>query len=570
MNELADERLNIKRKVLVVDDEIVNRQMLGKILGEDYEVHYASNGTEALEKLRDEGGLISLMLLDLMMPEKDGYAVMEEMKADKELASIPVIVLTSERAAEVQSLHKGAVDFIPKPYDMPEVIKARVKRSIELSEKTNVINATQSDALTGLFNREYFYEYVGLLDHYNPDIKMNALAVNINRFHLINDMRGRKFGNDLLIAMADAIRSLVREEHGMGCRIDSDSFFLYLPAHKTPEEILTVLANGTEAYLDNPRSRIRLGVYESADRALEPERRFDRALMACNSIRKNYSTQIAYYDEAMHKDEAFSERLINDIGKALEEKQFCVFYQAKFAIQEEKDVMNSAEALIRWKHPDLGMIRPDQFIPLFEGNGLVQELDRFVWRESAAQIKAWKDKFGIVIPVSVNVSRIDLLEPDFIDEISGIVRSNGLNNEDLLLEVTESAYTENSEQIVEIVNRLRGLGFKVEMDDFGSGYSSLNMLSSLPIDALKLDMGFIRNIHNNDKDMKMVELMMDIADFLSVPVIAEGVEEEEQYRLLKDAGVDLIQGYYFSKPVPAEEFEYMIRERADYLKESEK
>ena len=154
-----------------------------------------------------------------------------------------------------------------------------------------------------------------------------------------------------------------------------------------------------------------------------------------------------------------------------------------------------------------------------------------------------------------------MLEPHFVEEITNIVKDNGIAPGDYLLEVTESAYTESAEQIVAIVTELRELGFKVEMDDFGSGYSSLNMLSTLPIDVIKLDMGFIRNIHTSPKDFGMVELMMDIAEFLSVPVIAEGVEHQEQFDLLKKAGVDVIQGFYFSKPLPPEEFEHFIEEK---------
>ncbi len=567
MNIVTDDSLRIKRKILVVDDESIDRQMLGKMLGDEYEVLYAADGIEAMELLKKHRDLISLVLLDLFMPGKNGYAVMEEMKVDESLSHIPIIVLTSERAAEVRSLRMGAVDFIPKPYEMPEVIRARVNRSIELSENSSIIKATQNDALTGLFNRDYFYEYVNLLDQYNPDTEMDAIAININRFHLINDMNGRDFGNDLLKALAETIRKIAREQHGMGCRNDADSFFLYLPRGLTPDEVHQKLSDGLTSFFDNPKTRIRIGIYENVDRELEPPRRFDRALLACNGLRGNFVEQISLYDETMHKKEAFSERLINDVEKAVSEKQFLVYYQGKYAIQGEQAVLSSAEALIRWQHPELGMIRPDHFIPLFEGNGLVQRLDHFVWRESAAQIAAWKEKYGIVIPVSVNVSRIDLLEPGFVDEVLSIVKENNIEPEHLLLEVTESAYSESSQKIVEVVNQLRELGFKVEMDDFGSGYSSLNMLSSLPIDALKLDMGFIRNIHHSDKDMKMVELMMDIAEFLSVPVIAEGVEEEEQYKLLKEAGVDLIQGYYFSRPVPASEFEMLIKEKVEYLKE---
>ena len=195
---------------------------------------------------------------------------------------------------------------------------------------------------------------------------------------------------------------------------------------------------------------------------------------------------------------------------------------------------------------------------MFEDKGLINKLDRFVWNEAASQIKKWKDKYGVAVPVSVNVSRVDVFDPLLGDMINEIVTKNGINSQELLLEITESAYTDNSQQIIDTVTALRNRGFKIEMDDFGSGYSSLNMLTSLPIDALKLDMKFIRNICENKKDFSLVEIMIKIADLLEVPIIAEGVETKEQMELLKSIGCEVIQGYYFSKPVPPEDFEKFI------------
>ena len=218
-------------------------------------------------------------------------------------------------------------------------------------------------------------------------------------------------------------------------------------------------------------------------------------------------------------------------------------------------MLAGAEGLVRWQHPELGIVSPGVFIPLFEENGLVTRLDRYVWEESARQIARWKRELGMTIPVSVNVSRVDIAAPDMTDFITKIVRDNGLEPKDYMLEITESAYTEDSNRIIEVVEKLRSLGHKIEMDDFGSGYSSLNMLTSMPIDALKMDKAFIRNIKPGNKEMELVTLVLKIARILGVPVIAEGVEMEDEYKLLKDAGCDIIQGYYFSKPLPPEEFE---------------
>lgn len=441
------------------------------------------------------------------------------------------------------------------------MILARVKRSIELSENKDMISATQCDHLTGLFTREFFLEYVFLHDKSYPYVGMDAIVLNINRFHLINEMYGRKFGDKMLQKVANKIRSVTQKQHGVASRVDADTFFVYIPHSVKPLDLLKEVIDGVSDYLDNPGGRFRMGVYANVSATLEVNRRFDRAHFACNSIRGDYAKHIAFYDEFMQEKEAYNERLINDMGRGLANREFTVYYQPKYNIKGDAPALTSAEALVRWNHPDLGVISPENFIPLFESNGLVHALDQFVWRTAAKQIAAWKEKFKTTIPISVNVSRIDLLENDFVGKICTITDDTGIEHADLLLELTESAYTDNANTIIRIVKELREKDFKVEMDDFGSGYSSLNMINSLPLDAIKLDMGFVQNIHTNERDYGMIELMMNLAKFLEVPVIAEGVENKEQFDLLKKAGVDVIQGFYFSKPVLPEEFETFIKEK---------
>ncbi len=219
-------------------------------------------------------------------------------------------------------------------------------------------------------------------------------------------------------------------------------------------------------------------------------------------------------------------------------------------MQGDRPKLSSAEALIRWIHPEYGFVSPGRFIPLFENNGLIQKLDRYIFTQVASQIRKWKDELGYFVPVSVNVSRLDLFENDLCKFFTDLVEEYGLDHGDMLLEITESAYTEDSDQLIRTVNELRAKGFKIEMDDFGSGYSSLSMLAMLPLDYLKLDLKFMEQIGEDEKRLKMLKLMLGIAENLSVPTIAEGVETEEQYLLLKDLGCDIIQGYYFAKPQP--------------------
>ncbi len=544
-----------ERTILIVDDEAINRELLGNIIQSEYKVIYAENGKEALEKIHSNGNEISLVLLDLLMPVMDGNEVLKAMNEDGIITEIPVIVLTSEKSSEIESLRLGAADFLTKPYDLPEVILARIRHSIQLFENSKIIHATEFDKLTLLYSPDYFFEYSSQFDQRFQDKVMDAVVINFTRFHLLNELKGRNFGDEVLNAMADGIRKALLKTGGIAGRSEADSFYLYIPHQEDYSIILDKINEALASLLKPSEIRLRLGAYSDSERAFSLTQRFDHALQACNSLRGKAAgtSDICIYDDKMAEKEVFDAHLLQDFEAAIEQKQFKVNYQPKFNIKGDKPVLCSCEALVRWVHPELGFVRPDLFIPLFEENGLVTKLDRYVWEESARQIAAWKKELGVTIPVSVNISRVDIAAPDMTDFITKIVKENGLSPSEYHLEITESAYTSDSKHIIEVVENLRKLGHKVEMDDFGSGYSSLNMLTDMPIDVIKMDKAFIRNIQPGNKAMHLVELVLDIAKYLEVPVVAEGVETEEELKMLKEAGCDIIQGYYFSKPIPPSE-----------------
>ena len=494
------------------------------------------------------------------MPVMDGNEVLKTMNDEGIINEIPVIVLTSEKSSEIESLKLGAADFLTKPYDLPEVILARVRHSIQLFEHSKIIHATEFDKLTLLYSPEFFFEYASQFDQRFPDKVMDAVVVNFTRFHLLNELKGRSFGDEILNAMADGIRKALLKTGGIAGRNEADFFYLYVPYDENHNILLDKIKESLSPLLKPSEIRLRLGVYSDSEHKFAMTQRFDHAVQACNSLRNKTSgdSDICIYDDKMAEKEVFDAHLLQDFEAAIEQKQFQVNYQPKFNIKGDKPVLCSAEALVRWIHPELGFVRPDLFIPLFEENGLVTKLDRYVWEEAARQIAAWKKELGVTIPVSVNVSRVDIAAPDMTDFITKIVKENGLSASEYMLEITESAYTSDSKHIVEVIENLRSLGHKVEMDDFGSGYSSLNMLTSMPIDVLKMDKAFIRNIQPGNKEMKLVELVLDIAKNLGVPVVAEGVETEEELNMLKAAGCDIIQGYYFSKPIPPSEMEKFV------------
>ncbi len=552
-----------KRRILLVEDELINQEILKIVLQDIYEVIPAETGAKALEILRTQFETLSLILLDLNLPDLHGLDVLREAKNDIRLARIPVIVMTADSDAEVECLTLGAIDFIPKPYPRPEVILARVWRTIELSEDRDILRWTERDQLTGLYNKDFFYRYAVQLDAHHKDYPTDAILMNINHFHTINDRYGKSYGDDLLRHIGEKTLEIVQKTGGIACRSEADTFLLYCP-HRTDydsllEQVSVQMSNAEDGQSEN-RIRIRMGVFANADKTLDIERRFDRAKIAADTVKGSFTRAIGIYDDSLHETELLEEQLIDDFPRAIREKQFEVYYQPKFDVRPDTPILNSAEALVRWRHPTLGMVNPGMFIPLFEKNGLIYRLDSYVWAETAAQIRDWKMRLGIRLPVSVNVSRIDLYEPRLIDLLRETTAQNELSTHDLLLEITESAYTEDSAQIIQRVHQLREMGFRIEMDDFGSGYSSLNMLSTLPLDALKLDMQFVRNAFKDRKDTRLLETMIQLAESFEVPTIAEGVETAEQVFTLKAMGCDIIQGYYFSRPLPAAEFERFLKE----------
>ena len=555
-----DRMIDVRKTVLIAEDVEINRMLLGTILEEEYDVRYASDGAETLKILREEKDRISLLLLDLMMPEVDGIEVLRTMKSDPALRNIPVIVLTGDQEAEVECLHLGAMDFIPKPYPGAEIIKARVSKCIELSETRDLIQSTERDTLTKLFNIDYFVRYVERFDRYFAEMPMDAIVININHFQTINERFGKQYGDDVLRRLADKIRATARETGGVCCRQGADVFLLYCPHREEYDSLLESLSIGIGGESSGAdHIRLRMGVYANADRQLDPERRFDRANKAADSVRGSHIRSVGFYDAAIHEAQIHRERLLEDFHSCLENNCFRVYLQPKFNIRREEPYLASAEALVRWVHPELGMISPAEFIPLLEESGLVLELDRFVWKHTAAYIRSWKDRFGTSVPVSVNVSRVDMLATNLKEIFRQILDEYRLEPSDLMLEITESAYTGSSDPVIETALALREMGFMIEMDDFGTGYSSLGMLNRLPIDALKLDMSFVRTAFAGEKrDTRIIQLILDIAKILGVPVIAEGVETEEQLLALKDLGCDLAQGYFFSRPVPGDEFDSFI------------
>ena len=442
-----------------------------------------------------------------------------------------------------------------------------VHAEAKVKEGRQIISEAEFDPLTTkLYSRSFFHVYTDRYYREHPGKPMDAIIVNIDRFHMINTLNGRPYGDKVLRALGDEIAAFLAETEGIGGHIEGDHFDIYCAHRDEYNSLFERFQGSVNGLITSADIQVRMGVMPwQAD--VPPRMMFDQAWLACSMVRRDYKSHLMIYDEEARRHEEFNQRLRADLAGALENGELEVYYQPKYDIQQNPPRLASAEALVRWRHPEFGLIPPDRFIQLFERSGQITLLDRYVWEHAAKQIAAWRESYGVTLPVSVNLSRVDVFHPEFPAALDSLVTKYSLEHRDFNLEVTESAYTDNADHLIRVIGDLREKGYVIEMDDFGSGFSSLNMLSSMPIDVLKMDIGFIRNIERNERDFRLVELILDIARCLRVPVVAEGVETENQLRLLQDAGCDLVQGYYFSRPLPADEFAKKILER-EYKKKA--
>ena len=543
----------MQRIILTAEDNEINRAILREILTPEYDVLEAENGKEALDILAVNADKVSLILLDVMMPVMDGYTFLDHLKNDQRLSLIPVIVMTQSDAEtdEIAALSHGATDFVPKPY-RPEVILHRVKSIINLRETAAMINELQYDRLTGVYNHEYFYQMVKKRLAEDPDGEYSIVCSNIDNFKLVNDTFGNKAGDELLKEIA-SISKLTVGDTGFCGRFGADRFLCF---QKTDIEHND--RNDFGLRLDFEMSSIlksitmHWGIYEIKDRSIPVEQMCDRALLAVNSIKGKYNQLFKIYDDSLRDNLIFENTITQDLDKSLKDENFIIYYQPKYSLKDNG--ITGAEALIRWNHPVFGMMNPGEFIPLFEKNGHIPKLDIYVWEHVLMNMNKWRKNGFEILPVSVNISRADVFHFDVVKVLKELTCKYKIEPEYLHLEITESAYTESSLIIVETVDRLREIGFVVEMDDFGSGYSSLNMLSRMRLDILKLDLEFTQSETAKKEEDSILEDIIAMAHKMHLKIMAEGVENESQLQRLMKAGCDYVQGYYLAKPMCEDEY----------------
>ena len=553
-NNLLTYSTSTKKQILIVDDNTVNRKILAKNLGDDYILTEAANGKEALAVLKAAKQPYSLILLDIVMPIMDGYEFLKERQTDAVLSRIPVIVTTQidGEENEIKALSLGASDFLSKPYK-PQIIKHRISNILRLQETAGILNAAQKDELTGVYNKAFFYQTAEFILSNNTDKKFDVVCCDIERFKLINNLFGMKTGDELLVHVAGIISKVIGYK-GICGRVGIDKFVCLIPHREDYSS--TMFDHAISAINQIPITisiHVSFGIYVIDSLEVSVSTMCDRALLACNSIKGKYDTHYAYYTDSLMQPMLDEQNILDEMKIALNERQFEVYYQPKYDVSTEK--VAGAEALVRWKHPQRGFVSPGEFIPLFEKNGFITELDLYVWDTVCSNLHDSITNGNKFVPVSVNVSRIDIYNPNLTNVLLGLIKKYQLKPQYLHLEITETAYTENSNQMIEVITKLKALGFIIEMDDFGSGYSSLNMLSELPLDILKLDMKFIQNETAKNNSRSILSFVISLAKWMNLLVIAEGVETKEQLDLLRNMDCNYVQGYYYAKPMPHNDFE---------------
>ncbi len=391
----------------------------------------------------------------------------------------------------------------------------------------------------------------------NPE-EYALFYIDVDKFKYINDMFGYDMGNDTLIHISNTIASELKEDE-IFARVSADHFVLLIK-YKTDDDIKTRLNNiyNKVQILSNPKINyykliLDCGIYKISKSDNDINTIMDRANTARKTIKGGHKNSFAFYDKEMHKKILKEKEIENSMVDALNNGEFIVYFQPKYSLSDYQII--GAEALVRWDNPQKGLIPPIEFIPVFERNGFIVNIDFYVFEEVCKKIREWMDEGQKVVPISVNLSRMHFVNSNFIEEFKLIVDKYKIPTRLIELELTETAVLDNIEGLLDTMNNLKEKGFVISMDDFGTGYSSLNLLKELPVDILKLDRAFFTEKDESNNEKIVISNVIKMAKELKMKVISEGVETISQVEFLKQIGCDMVQGYLFSKPMPVKEFE---------------
>ena len=411
------------------------------------------------------------------------------------------------------------------------------------------------DSLTGLYNKSYFFERTRAILQKNPDEEYVLISVKLINYNFITKVFGNLLVNQFIIKLSQEIAK-IGKDRGIFGRLDENNFVLLMKKSNLYIESFTKYSSELHTISEDKYfpTTILTGIYEVEDIHTPISIMCERANIAINEIANNSTEKIGYYTSKIKNKNQFEQILFNDFPKAIAEKQFKIFLQPQFTKTKK---LCGAEILVRWLHPNEGLMPPEDFLSLFEDKGIITQLDMFIWEETAKILKSWKDKNITNIPLSVNISSKDLCYLDIYKFFTDLVQKYEIDPKLLKLEITESTLFLDTENQISVISKLRQAGFTIELDDFGIGYSSLNLLRDFSFDELKLDLTCFDSIEENfqDKTSKIIETIVELAKKLEIPLIAEGVETENHFEFLKKAGCKFFQGFYLEKPIDLSLFE---------------
>ena len=534
----------MKREVLLITKSFELKEDVLKQLKKDYYI-FISKDNAFLSMISDNN-------IKCILDYTDDINTLKELKSNGISELIPVIVISNKIDYKMvrQYLNEGAYDFLEIPYDK-KALNVRILEAIKtLSYPKSLKNRTSFDSVCDIYNEETFIrEARKALDERSNSDHFYMVRFDINKFTMINYFFGFKYGEELLKHVAKVLSNENMTYDICYGRISKDIFAFLLNGDENDlNEIISNIKKSVKEINKEYDIELTFGVYEIFDYSIEVIEMLSYAALAAKTIKGIIGPQYIKYNEKMGDDLALEQSYVSSFESALKKHEFLIYLQPKYDIILEKIV--GAEALVRWG-VNGRIISPGEFIPIFERNGLIDKLDRYVWEETVKYIRWRMDNNLPIFGISVNVSRIFLSMHNFIDDIIALMNKYNVPPRYLELEITESIFSDVN-LISETVKKLRSLGFKILMDDFGSGYSGLNVLKEVEFDALKIDLKFFSR--NDKKSQNIIKSVLDIAHAIDIPAIAEGVETIEYIELLKNYGCNYAQGFYYSKPLPIEEF----------------
>jgi len=574
----SDKKKTIPEKstILIVDDEEVARYTVEVLLSkEGYNLVFAENGEEALKKAEEL--VPDLMLLDVMMPGMDGFEVCQHLRANKRLGELPIVMITAldDRDSKLRGIKAGADDFMSKPFDRAE-LRARVRTITRLNRYRRLIETEEQlaylanyDTLTDLPNRSLLMERMRqALDRASRTHQNVAILVlGLDNFQIVNDTLGHEEGDKMLCEVAQRLTQTVSTMGATVARLSGDEFVVMFDTDNLVKDVSKVVQSLLEKIslqmkIDNQEMVITasIGISTYPTDGTEVSlllKNADTAMSRAKGAGKN-----TYQFFTAKMNEAALERLIleNQLRKVLINNELRLYYQPQ--IELKSGHLIGMEALVRWQHPELGLISPIKFVPVAEEIGLIIDIGKWVLQTACQQNQEWQRAGFPPIRVSVNVSSRQFQPRNLLETIKEILINSELNPIYLELELTESLLIEeegdNENNILALLTELRSMGVQIAIDDFGTGYSSLSYLKRFPVTTLKIDRSFVQDICTDENDAAITTAIIAMAHSLRLSIVAEGVETSEQVAFLREKQCEIIQGYYFSRPLPVKEMTQIL------------